>query len=128
MTLLNMTYVVFGGAVGSMLRYLSVDVVGRLHVGHFPFGTLLVNVLGSFLMGAWIAFVAYYMPTRGRDLHLLFAVGMLGGFTTFSAFSLDVFFLVERGDYVLAALYAGGSVLLSVAALIGGMLLVRLVF
>ncbi len=110
-----------------MLRYLAMNFVSRLVVSDFPFGTVFVNIFGSFLMGVWIATIANWLPERSRDLHLIFAVGVLGGFTTFSTFSLDIFYLIERQAYLQAGGYVLGSVVLSVAALVGGMLLIKVV-
>lgn len=125
MNTLSLAYVAFGGAVGAMARYALATLVIRLTSSDFPFGTLAVNVLGSFVLGLWISSMAYAMPGKARDLHLLIAVGFLGGFTTFSAFSLDIFLLMERGLAVQTVLYAVGSVVLSVLALFAGMALVR---
>ena len=108
-----------------MLRYLAVSFIGHFTPGGFPYGTLFVNIFGSFLMGVWIALMANWLPEKARDLHLLFAVGALGGFTTFSAFSLDIFYLFERGAYIQAAGYTLGSVVLSLVAVVLGMLLVK---
>ena len=128
MNALALLYVGFGGAFGAMLRYALVDLVGRFNGGAFPYGTLAVNVLGCMLMGAWIATMTV-MPgaAKAKDLHLLIAVGALGGFTTFSAFSMDVFLLGERELYIHMALYIGASVILSLAGLLAGMWLVKLV-
>lgn len=126
MSALALLYVGFGGAFGSMLRYALVQLVTRTNATAFPFGTLAVNVSGSLLMGVWLASVATFLPAdKARDLHLLVAVGAFGGFTTFSGFSVDVFMLAEQGLYTQMACYIGGSVLLSVAALVLGMLLVQ---
>mgnify|MGYP003393403704 FL=1 len=127
MQVMPLIYVMTGGAIGSALRYLMMSFIGRLIVSPFPYGTLAVNVLGSFIIGAWIAVMANLLPERSRDLHLLFAVGVLGGFTTFSAFSLDIFYLFERSAYSEAAFYIIGSVLISVAALVAGMWLVKVI-
>ena len=123
MNALALAYVAIGGAVGSMARYAMQWMFVRHFPTDFPFGTLAVNVLGSFLIGVWIAIMTIMMPVK--ELHLLFAIGALGGFTTFSAFSLDVFFLFERGLAGQAALYIVGSVLLSLLALMGGIFAVR---
>lgn len=120
-------YVAVGGAVGAMLRFLAMSFIGSSQQGDFPFGTLFVNVAGAFLMGLLVALIAHFTPAKARDLHLLLAVGLLGGFTTFSAFTLDVFLLVERGQAMQASLYILGSLMLSVVALLGGMLAVKLV-
>lgn len=92
----------------------------------FPWGTLTVNVVGSFAMGAlvgWLAFRAAEGWTQGVRLFL--ATGVLGGFTTFSAFSLDAMLLWERGEAGLAASYVAASVILSIAALAGALSIVR---
>ncbi len=126
MNSLSLIYVACGGAFGSMLRYAATDTLARLNGTSFPYGTLSVNVLGSLLMGAWIAAILV-MPSlaKAKDLHLLIAVGVLGGFTTFSTFSLDMFLLAERGLYTQVALYIIVSVCLSIAALLFGILLVK---
>jgi len=101
-------YVAIGGAIGAVIRYLVVLGVS------FPMGTLAVNVIGSFLMG--LAFV--WLMAKGMDrVMLLLMTGVLGGFTTFSAFSLDVLRLVEDGRISGAVLYVAGSVLLSLVAI-----------
>ena len=109
-------YVALGGAIGATLRYLTTLLVV------FPFGTLAVNVVGSFLIG--LAFV--HLTTRGFDRAMLFGVtGVLGGFTTFSAFSLDTLKLVEKGQWGLAGAYIVGTVTLSLAAVFAGVFLAR---
>lgn len=128
MNALALLYVGFGGAFGSMLRYAVGQWVMRYNDTPFPYGTLAVNVLGSLLMGMWLAAITVIPANQGiRDLHLLFAVGVLGGFTTFSGFSFDIFMLGERQLYTEMALYIGVSVLLSLIALLLGMWLVKLV-
>ena len=87
--------------------------------------TMVVNVLGGFLLGAMIAFMVLVLPNKGRDLHLLLAVGLLGGFTTFSAFSLDALALWQRGQTGAAALYVLTTVLVSLVAVAGGFMLGR---
>lgn len=121
MTFFALLYVAAGGAVGSMARYALMMLITRLHGTEFPFGTLAVNILGGFLMGAWISAMATMLPVRAKDLHLLFAVGVLGGFTTFSTFSLDIVLLIDRGLMGQAALYVLSSVVISVLALMAGM-------
>lgn len=127
MQAMALVYVMIGGAIGSMLRYLAMSFIGRLSADSFPYGTFAVNIFGSFLMGVWIAVIANWLPERAKDLHLLFAVGVLGGFTTFSTFSLDVFYLFERGAYAQVASYILGSVVLSVVALVVGMWFVKVI-
>jgi CrcB protein len=103
--MMTLFQVALGGAVGSVLRFLAVAGVGA------PIGTLAVNVLGSFAMG--ILFVA--LPAR-TGLSPLLMTGVLGGFTTFSAFSLDALKLWQAGAVLPAAAYAGGSVIASLIA------------
>ncbi|MBU1175555.1 MAG: fluoride efflux transporter CrcB [Alphaproteobacteria bacterium] len=117
-----------GGGVGAMCRYGFGVMVGRLHSGLFPLGTFGVNVIGSLLMGLLIGFLARTTPEWQPEARLLLATGLLGGFTTFSAFSLDVVTLIERGSLITAALYAVASMILAVLALFIGMWLTRSVF
>ena len=112
--------IALGGAAGAVLRYAVVQQTGRLLGLGFPFGTTVVNVLGSFAMGLAVAWLA----GRSAVAPLLMA-GFLGGFTTFSAFSLDAVALVERGQTLAAAAYVLVSVLGSIAALFLGLTLAR---
>ena len=116
--------VFLGGGIGAALRHGINLAAARLGLA-FPVGTLAVNVAGSFLMGV---LVAYFALRGGIDQHvrLLLTTGLLGGFTTFSAFSLDAALMWEKGALGQLAMYAGGSVLLSVAGLFAGMAAVRL--
>ncbi len=121
---MHFALVFLGGGIGAALRH-AVN-LGAARLGYaFPIGTLAINVLGSFLMGVLVAFFAL---RTGVDQHvkLLLTTGLLGGFTTFSAFSLDSALLWERGAFADLALYTGGSVVLSVAGLFAGMAAVRL--
>lgn len=117
-------WVALGGALGSMARY-GVNVLsGRVLGTDFPWHTLIVNVVGSFAMGALVALMALRWNVAS-DTRAFLTTGILGGFTTFSAFSLDFALLVERRDYVLAGSYAAASVILSLAAIMAGLALVR---
>lgn len=118
----TLTQVALGGAIGSVLRFLTVVGTARAFGGGFPTGTLLVNLLGSFAMGA--LFIALAQKDALRYAPLLMT-GVLGGFTTFSAFSLDAFKLWEGGQPGLAGMYVLGSVALSIAALVAGVLTMR---
>lgn len=118
-------YVAIGGAFGSLCRYLIIQWVGALAGREFPWAVLAVNVLGSFLMGLLLGFLASVMP-KGRELYLLLGVGFLGGFTTFSAFTYDSYMLLERGDWWGAAAYIAGSVGLGLGAFLAGMWVFRL--
>jgi len=100
--------------------------VGSLANG-FPAATLVVNIVGSLAMGLLIGLLARTTPQLQNEIRLFVAIGVLGGFTTFSSFSLDAITLLERGDLALAAAYIGGSVLLSLAGLTLGLWAVRVV-
>jgi fluoride exporter len=118
--------VFLGAGIGGALRH-GVNVgCARVCGAAFPWGTLTVNVLGSFLMGAlagWLAFKAN--EGWSQPLRLFLTTGILGGFTTFSAFSLDAVLIWERGQNGLAATYVAASVLLSIVGLVAGLGLVR---
>lgn len=116
-----------GGAIGAMLRYGLSVLVGRAWSGAFPLATFAVNVLGSFAMGLLIAVLARTLPALQAEIRLFVAVGIFGGFTTFSSFSLDVATLAERGAFGTAAVYVVASVALSIAALFAGLWIVRAV-
>nr|WP_299439452.1 fluoride efflux transporter CrcB [uncultured Rhodospira sp.] len=119
-----MVAVAAGGAVGAVARYMVTSAVPRL-LGHgFPWGTLVVNVVGSLLMGLLIDILArrWSAPVEAR---VFLVTGCLGAFTTFSTFSLDVVTLYERGALLPAALYVVGSVVAGVAALFAGLWLGR---
>lgn len=114
-----------GGALGAMLRH-GVNIgAGRIFGLNFPYGTIIVNVIGSFLMGVLIAYLARRLGASNHELRLFLATGFLGGFTTFSAFSLDAVALYERGDITQAGVYVVMSVLVSIGALFAGLLLMR---
>ena len=113
-----------GGAIGAVARHYASGQVMRLVGMGFPFGTLFVNVAGSFAMGALIEIMALRWSV-GPELRGFLTVGILGAFTTFSTFSLDFAALTERGQLSLAVLYAVVSVALSVAGLFAGMQLLR---
>lgn len=117
--------VALGGAIGASARYGASVAVGHLWRTSFPFATLLVNVAGSLAMGLFVGWLARTLPAWQNEARLFVAVGILGGFTTFSAFSLDIVTLFERGEVLAAFLYILGSVVLSVAALFVGLLLMR---
>jgi len=116
--------VFLGAGIGGALRH-GVNVASaRLWGLGFPYGTLVVNVLGSFVMGLLAGYFAF-RPGIGQHARLFLTTGILGGFTTFSAFSLDTALLVERHAYGLAAGYAVGSVVASIAALFLGLAVFR---
>lgn len=116
-----------GGAIGAMLRYLVMGRIGHWLGINFPYGTLTVNILGSFIMGVLIVLFAR-MASVPQNIQALVTVGVLGGFTTFSTFSLDVATLLERGDYSPALLYILASVMGSIGAIFLGLIIARQVF
>ncbi|MGR3549682.1 fluoride efflux transporter CrcB [Pseudooceanicola sp.] len=118
----TLSYVALGGAVGASARYLTGAAALRLMGPGFPWGTLVVNVLGSFLMGVLVVALAQLQTTR---LSPFLMTGLLGGFTTFSAFSLDAVSLWERGAVAQAVSYVAASVVLSLTALVAGLFLAR---
>ncbi len=113
--------VALGGALGSSARFLVNIGAGRMLGFGFPWGTLIVNIAGSFIMGMLMVFLL----ERGARSVPFFMSGILGGFTTFSAFSLDAVTLYQRGQAGLAGAYVVGSVVLALAALASGMALAR---
>ncbi len=123
MSISTVIYIAAGGAVGAVGRFLVVSLVGSwAHAAgsSFPFGTMVVNVLGSFILGALVELSALaWSPSP--DVRAMIVVGMLGAFTTFSTFSLDVVTLMTRGAWGQVALYMGISVALSIVALYMGM-------
>jgi CrcB protein len=113
-----------GGAIGAVARH-YVAHQAAVWLGHgFPVGTLAVNVIGSFVMGVLIETMALTWSTSA-ELRAFLTVGVLGAFTTFSTFSLDVAALIERGETLNAGLYIAASVILSIGALFGGLILMR---
>lgn len=117
-------WVAMGGASGAVARYLMMNVIGHVvHTG-FPYATLAVNVVGAFLLGALIELMALVW-SPSPEIRSFMVVGVLGGFTTFSTFSLDALYLFERGQLSAFGLYVGGSVLLSILGLLAGMAMLR---
>ena len=116
--------VALGGALGSVTRYLVGIGSGKLFGFAFPWGTLIINVTGSFLMGAFAGLFALRWDLP-QVVRVFLTVGICGGYTTFSTFSLDAFYLIERGQSLASAIYMIASVVLSVGALIAAMQLAR---
>ena len=117
--------VFLGAGIGGALRH-GVNVgAARLFGYGFPFGTLIVNIAGSFAMGLFAGYFAF-RPGIAQHMRLFLTTGVLGGFTTFSAFSLDTALLVERHAYWLAAAYVAGSIAASILVLFAGMSIVRI--
>jgi CrcB protein len=119
-------YAAAGGAIGTVARHLANVGFGRWLGAGFPWSTLFVNVVGGFLMGALIEALALRFD-GSLELRTFIATGILGGFTTFSAFSMDAVLMIQRGETAMAAVYIGASVVLSILALLAGLWLTRLV-
>lgn len=117
---MNYLIVALGGALGSVLRYGCSIMLN----GAFPYGTLAVNILGCFTMGLLAGYGAF-MGQMSEPARLFLMVGVLGGFTTFSAFSLDTLRMVEAGQLTQAVLYIGLSVIASLFAVFAGLGLVK---
>lgn len=124
--MLSTALVFLGAGIGGVLRH-GVNVLSLTWLGaSFPYGTMAINIIGSGVMGLVAGFLAFKAGEGWTQTTRLFlATGILGGFTTFSAFSLDAVLLWERGEAMLAAFYVLGSVVLSLAALVAGLALVR---
>ena len=121
--------VALGGAIGAVLRYqLGRGMtwwLGPQMVSLFPWATLAANAVGSLAMGLLAGWLAFRSSGDGEQMSLLLGVGLLGGFTTFSAFSLEMVLLIERGQFLFAALYAILSFALGISALMVGLTLMR---
>ena len=117
--------VALGGAFGALGRFLSTNWFARSLGTGFPFGTLFVNVAGSFVLALIVELLASRLSVS-MELRAFLAVGLLGSFTTFSSFSLDVAVLYERGNLLAAGGYLGASVTLSIFALFSGLWIARL--
>jgi fluoride exporter len=122
----HLLLVAAGGAVGAMLRHLSNLAALRLFGPGLPWGTFFVNVMGSLLMGMFIGWLARRSGGTSNELRLLMATGFLGGFTTFSAFSLDFATLWRDGAAGAAVGYVLASVLFSLVAIFAGLWLMRI--
>lgn len=114
-----------GGALGAVARYGASLFIVRLPIGSFPSSTLVVNIVGSVLMGIFVGLIAGFAPSWQEQARQFVAVGLLGGFTTFSSFSLDTIILIERGELAQAMLYVALSVVVCLAGLYLGLLITR---
>ncbi|PKQ06942.1 MAG: fluoride efflux transporter CrcB [Alphaproteobacteria bacterium HGW-Alphaproteobacteria-12] len=119
--------VAVGGAIGATGRYLFNLQMLRLLGPNFPWGTFGVNVIGSFVMGLVAGLFAFRLDLSA-EMRSFITTGILGGFTTFSAFSLDAANMMERGQHALATAYIGGSVALGLAGLFLGLWIARAMF
>ena len=117
--------VFLGGGIGAALRHGVNLLSARLFGTAFPWHTLIENVSGSLVMGVLAGYLAFKADPSSQHWRLFLTTGVLGGYTTFSAFSLDSVLLYERGETGLAALYVLGSVALAIGGLVAGLALVR---
>nr|WP_272211279.1 fluoride efflux transporter CrcB [Marinicella sp. W31]MDC2877165.1 fluoride efflux transporter CrcB [Marinicella sp. W31] len=116
-----------GGALGSVGRYLIGVFAIRLWGTNFPWGTFVVNIVGSLLIGLLVEAVARAL-NQSAEMRMFIVTGFLGGFTTFSSFSLDAMNLIERGDFMPAIAYVAASVGLALIAVFAGLAIGRMVF
>jgi CrcB protein len=120
--------VFLGGGLGAVLRH-GLNVAGMRMLGtHFPYATFFINITGSVAMGliaGWFAFRGAISGDAAQHWRLFLTTGILGGYTTFSTFSLDAALLYQRGEVGLAAFYVIGSVTIAIAGLFAGLALVR---
>lgn len=124
----NLLLVAAGGALGAGARHLVSDLFLRQFGSAWPWGTLFINVTGSLLLGLLVGGLAFRGGEGQAQLRLLLGTGVLGGFTTFSAYSLETVQLIERGRVGSALVYAFGSVALGVAGVFAGLWLARRLF
>jgi len=118
--------VFLGAGLGGVLRQILNLAIPRALGEGFPWATFVINVTGSFVMGLTIGWLAWRAEAAStRNIQLFVATGVLGGYTTFSTFSLDAIKLIEREQIGLAALYVGGSVILGIASLWAALMLIR---
>ena len=120
----HLVLVALGGAAGAMLRYLLARAIEQANVTSFPLGVLTVNSLGGLLMGIVVG-AAGFLGHPASDMRVFLAIGLLGGFTTFSSFSLEAVLLLERGAFWQAMVYIVASVAISIAALYAAMRFTR---
>jgi CrcB protein len=120
----NILLAALGGAIGSVLRYLVGVFSVRWFGPSFPWGTLAVNIVGSFIIGLSVEMIARRL-NASMELRVFIVTGIIGGFTTWSSFSLDTMVLFERGAITAAAAYVIGSLVVSFAAVFAGLALGR---
>jgi CrcB protein len=117
-------YVALGSAIGGVARYILGGLAQRLFDTTFPVGTLVINVSGSLLLGAFIRY-ATETPTLSPDLRAFLTIGLCGGYTTFSTFSYETVALLEDGEWTRAGMYVAASVLLAIVGTLLGFALAR---
>jgi fluoride exporter len=122
---MNSLIVMLGGAIGALARYHLGRMAGHMLGAGLPWGTLSANIIGGFAMGLLAGWLARFGAGGGEQLRLALGVGLLGGFTTFSAFSLETVLMIQQGQTGLAALYVGVSVAGAIIALMLGLAVMR---
>jgi|SRR5665213_916709 CrcB protein len=125
MSLMILLAVASGGAIGSLLRYFVAGAIQSAAWPGYPWGIFVVNISGGLAMGIIVELAALKL-SMSPELRAFLTVGILGGYTTFSTFSLDSVLLIERGAYTSAAVYIVGSTVLSILALFAGLWIVRI--
>ena len=121
----HLLLVALGGALGAVARHLVNQAGLRVLGPEIPYGTLIVNVTGSLLIGVLVGWLAFAGRADATELRFALGVGFLGAFTTMSAYALDVVIFIERKAYVSAFTYAAGTVVLSVLAVAAGIVIAR---
>ena len=122
---MNVILIFLGGGIGSVLRYLA-NITMRANTGNdFPYGILAINIIGSFLIGLTYSLIKKFEFASADHIGSFVMVGILGGFTTFSAFSLDVVTMINDGKAPLAFIYIAASVIFSLIACYLGLLIAR---
>lgn len=124
--IVNALIVGCGGFIGALLRYVCSELLGMLSSGAFPIATFIINFVGSFLIGVMSVALPALFPANKQPL-LFVSTGILGGFTTFSTFSLETFGLIEESRYAMAGLYAISSVVVCVLGVCVGRMIARAV-
>ena len=120
-------FIAVGGAIGAIGRHAVMITVVHLLGSGFPYGTMIVNIIGSFVLGGLVQGLNYFSSIN-NELHLFLIVGVLGSFTTFSAFSMDVVVLIQKNELFAAGFYILGSIVISIGGLLLGTFLFRQLF
>jgi len=120
-------FIAAGGAIGAVGRYAVMTAVSYLLGVGYPYGTIMVNLIGSFVLGGLVESLKYFSAIS-NEMHVFLIVGVLGSFTTFSTFSMDVVVLMQRNEIFAAGLYILGSIVVSIGGLFLAMILFRQLF